>query len=191
MRVQSQLQDKMVTALTTVVQQRLAHAAQQRANGDAHWWRQREAALFAIGTLISSADDGGGGGNVPAGLAAPELLRNVLEQDLQPIDVPPFLRGRALWVAAKLGGALPQGEAAAFLRPSTAGLGPENALPVRIGACRAVASLVGLVGREASEAHLQPVLAALLQLMQTVDQDVLMLVLETTEVRLSMEPPLL
>lgn len=181
--MQSQLGDTMAAAMTTVVQQRLAHAAEQRAKGDTHWWRQREAALFAIGTLISAADGDDDSGGVPQGLAAPELLRNVLENDLTPADVPPFLRGRAFWVAAKLGGALPRGEAAAFLGPATAGLGPHNALPVRIGACRAVARLFGLVGTAESAPHLQPVLAALLQLMQTVEQDVLMLVLETTEVR--------
>jgi importin-9 len=180
--VQQQLEARMSATMNRVIQRRLAEAAQLKAAGNGDWWRLREAVLFAIGTQISLLDDIVSSG-VPSGLDTQGMLRDMLENDLEPADVPPFLRGRALWVAAKLGRGLPRGQAAAFLSPVAVGLGSVSPLPVRIGACRAAAQLFKLVPREDSAAHLPRVLAALVDLMRTVDQDVLLLVMETAEVR--------
>jgi importin-9 len=182
--VQEQLEDTMSEAVNTAVQQRLTEAGQQRAAGDAHWWRLREAALFAVGTqvtLLSSMESSG----VPAGLHVRTVLKDVLQNDLIPDNVPPFLRGRALWVAAQLGRGLPQSKAASFLQPAVAGLGAGNPVPVRVCACRAVAQLFKMCGAGASAPHVQQAMQALVELMRTVDQDVLLLVMETCEVRLA------
>lgn len=106
----------MVVAVNDVGQQRLQEALQLKGAQRERWWRLREAALAAISTQVGRGllgdDDGEDGdnspGHVPAGIDVRAILNSVLEHDLQPRDTPPFLRGRALWVAAKLASALPE-----------------------------------------------------------------------------------
>lgn len=111
----------MVAAVNAVAQQRLQESLQLKAAGRERWWRLREATLAALSTqlgrgLLDDDDDddvvaeGGprGACPVPPGLDVRAILSSVLEHDLRPHDTPPFLRGRALWVAAKLASALPE-----------------------------------------------------------------------------------
>lgn len=174
--------------MNAVVPQRLREADEARAAGSDDWWRLREATLLAIGTQIDLSDDTTGapdGAAVPAGLDVKGMLSNVLTQDLRADNVPPFLRGRALWIAAKLGRGLPRGEASPFLEPAVAGLGASHPLPVRIGACRAIAQLFKMLEPKESARHMDAVISALVGLLGEVQEDVLLLVIETTEVRIS------
>lgn len=114
--LQERYPDEMVAAVNEVAQQRLQEGLQLKAAQHERWWRLREAALAAVSTQLGSGlldddEDGGGGtgaSRVPDGLDVRAILNGVLEHDLRPRDTPPFLRGRALWVAAKLASALPE-----------------------------------------------------------------------------------
>jgi importin-9 len=177
----------------------MQEALQRKAAGDASWWRLREAALTALSTQVSE--------DMPsAGLDTNSILPSILEHDLRSQDTPPFLRGRALWVAAKLisctaprtqGGSPTAnknnvhgyhseatGETAEmFMSPAIECLGGMHEMVVRVCACRAVAQLVPLIPAVRMQSLLPGAYGALLELMNSADQDVLNLVLVTLHVR--------
>lgn len=68
--------------------------------GDAEWWRLREAALLAVGAVAEPILEVQAQQDQPA-LDIPALLHNVLQEDLLTPNAPPFLTGRALWMAAR------------------------------------------------------------------------------------------
>ena len=177
--LQDQLGSEMRACVSSAASQQLAEAQAQRSAGRDGWWRLREAALHALGTLVPSDET-----DVPDGLNVRPVLDNILQNDLAAAQLPPLLQGRALWVAAKLAQGLPQQQAVQLLPHAVAGLGGAHAMPVRICACRAAAQLFRLCDAEASAQHVKPAVAALMELMQSVDPDVLLIVLEATEVRL-------
>jgi hypothetical protein len=72
-----------------------------QAAGDEGWWRLREAALLAVGAVSDPLLEAPGSSDVDFDLAS--FLQNVLHEDLQSPGAPPFLAGRALWVAARCG----------------------------------------------------------------------------------------
>jgi hypothetical protein len=65
------------------------------------------------------------------GIDVPGLLENVLQNDLQPADVHPFVSGRALWIAAKLGAHLPDNQAFPLLDAAVTGLGASNQVRIQ------------------------------------------------------------
>jgi hypothetical protein len=71
-----------------------------QASGDSEWWRLREAALLAVGAVAEPILEVQAQQAQPA-LDIPALLHNVLHQDLIAPNAPPFLTGRALWMAAR------------------------------------------------------------------------------------------
>ena len=71
-----------------------------QASGDSEWWRLREAALLAVGAVAKPILEVQAQQAQPA-LDIPALLHNVLHQDLIAPNAPPFLTGRALWMAAR------------------------------------------------------------------------------------------
>lgn len=79
-----------------------------QAAGDAGWWRPREAALLAVGTcaeVLLAARGAAAAGFAQPGSAAhfdlDGLLASVAAEDLGQPGSPPFLVGRALWLAAR------------------------------------------------------------------------------------------
>ena len=77
-----------------------------QARGEPVWWKLREAALLAVGTVSEPLLEAPGAADSDFDLAS--FLGNVLAEDLQPqapggplLPPPPFLAGRALWVAAR------------------------------------------------------------------------------------------
>ena len=73
-----------------------------QAEGNSEWWRVREAALLAVGAVAEAVLEVQAQQEQPA-LDIPALLHNVLHQDLTTPNTPPFLTGRALWMAARSG----------------------------------------------------------------------------------------
>ena len=71
-----------------------------QASGASEWWRLREAALLAVGAVADSLLEVQAQQQQPP-LDIPALLHNVLQQDLVTPSTPPFLTGRALWMAAR------------------------------------------------------------------------------------------
>ena len=71
-----------------------------QAEGNSEWWRVREATLLAVGAVAEPLMEVQAHQEQPA-LDVPALLHNVLQQDLVNPATPPFLTGRALWMAAR------------------------------------------------------------------------------------------
>lgn len=71
-----------------------------QAEGNSEWWRIREATLLAVGAVAEPMMEVQAQQEQPA-LDVPALLHNVLQQDLIAPNTPPFLTGRALWMAAR------------------------------------------------------------------------------------------
>lgn len=72
-----------------------------QAAGAAGWWRLREASLLAVGAVSEPLLEAPGASDADFNLGA--FLDQVLAQDLQNPSSPPFLVGRALWVASRCG----------------------------------------------------------------------------------------
>ena len=95
-------------ALAEATARRLGESEASRAAGDPAWWKPREATMLAVGTLndaLIETEADAKSANVPAPFSAQHFLRTVMDVDLAPgaeATVPSFLRGRALWVAARL-----------------------------------------------------------------------------------------
>ncbi|KAG2426502.1 hypothetical protein HXX76_011729 [Chlamydomonas incerta] len=153
-------------ALMDAVERRAAEAAAAHAAGQAGWWKLREAALLAAGCCVASFPGGlggdgpggdgfgggGGGGGARQRAAAgalvarlQRLMDEVVTLDLRAGACNPLLVGRALWLAARLQPLLRPDQRPALLQAAAAGLNSPLPPPVKIGACRALASLVGRV----------------------------------------------
>ncbi|KAL4434017.1 hypothetical protein ABPG75_000458 [Micractinium tetrahymenae] len=157
---------------------RLAEAAAARAAGREDWWKLREAALYAVGTVSDQVIElaGASGGRFPLDIGG--LMASILQEDLVP-SAPPFLIGRALWVTSRLAPAIPAEHRAAYMQAAVAGLAAGSPAPAQIGACRALAQLCQKARREELGAVAQPMFAGLCQLLRSSSDEVLHLVLET------------
>lgn len=71
-----------------------------QAGGDSNWWRLREAGLLAVGAVADAVLEVQAQQDQPA-LDIPALLAAVLQEDLRQTGQPPFLVGRALWMASR------------------------------------------------------------------------------------------
>jgi len=77
-----------------------SHGRAPQAAGDAAWWRPREAALLAVGACGEPLLARAGAGFDLAG-----LLRSAADDlGARGAGAPPFLAGRALWLAARCAG---------------------------------------------------------------------------------------
>ena len=130
-----------LAALATAVERRLGESDAARRANDPMWWKIREATLLAVGTLndfIMETESAAKEEGSAAPFSAAQFLSSVLEADLKAgteTTTPAFLRGRALWVAARLAPGAPPaaaGAASSPLRPNNAP-GGANAAPAGIG----------------------------------------------------------
>ncbi|PRW57646.1 importin-9 isoform X1 [Chlorella sorokiniana] len=173
--------------LAAAVAARLQEATAARAAGREDWWKLREAVLYGVGTvsdhLLSLAGSGGRG--LP--LDVPGLMASILRVDLVP-SAPPFLIGRALWVASRLAPAIPAQHRAAYMQAAVAGLAPGSPPAVQIGACRALAQLCEKARPEELVAAAPQMFAGLCQLLQSSTDEILHLVLETLTAALKAAP---
>lgn len=71
-----------------------------QAGGDENWWRLREAALLATGATADVLLEVQAKQQQPS-LDIAALLASVLQRDLLGSGSPPFLVGRALWMASR------------------------------------------------------------------------------------------
>ncbi|KAL0051329.1 hypothetical protein WJX82_005781 [Trebouxia sp. C0006] len=167
-----------VAAVAAAVNTRLQEAAQAKASGDSEWWRLREAALLAVGAVAKPILEVQAQQAQPA-LDIPALLHNVLHQDLIAPNAPPFLTGRALWMAARLSEAVSPEDTAPFLQAAAGGLSPGQAPAVQIGACRAIVHLCQRASGPTLQPHLPQIYQGLGGLLQGSGEDTLHLVLES------------
>ncbi|KAL3142974.1 hypothetical protein ABBQ38_003256 [Trebouxia sp. C0009 RCD-2024] len=167
-----------VAAIAAAVHKRLQEAAQAKAEGNSEWWRIREATLLAVGAVAEPVLEVQAQQDHPA-LDVPALLHNVLQQDLLTPNTPPFLTGRALWMAARLSEAVSNEDSIAFLQAAAGGLAPGQAPPVQIGACRAIVQLSQRTTGASLQPQLPHIYSGLGGLLQGSGEDTLHLVLES------------
>ena len=156
-------------ALSSAARRRLAESEAARAQGNPHWWKAREATMLAVGVVADFAveadaaakEKGAAAGGAPGAFDVNAFLVSVLDRELAEGAANEhagnaFLRGRALWVAAKLAPAAPASAAAAVLRAAVGSLAPSAEAPLRVGACRALAQYVPAAPKEALRPLLGP-----------------------------------
>ena len=174
---------KAVAALWNASNRRLAESISAQQTGDSMWWRPREAALLAVGTMnevvLSSLERAQEKGKPPPfDIAA--FMKTVIENDLHESTAAsaPFLRGRALWVTARLSSGVPTEMADAILRASVSSLAPGLAPPLRIGACRAIAEFLPIAKKEVTTPYIGEIYKGLGNLLVDAGEETLHLILE-------------
>ena len=174
---------KAVAAVATATERRLGESIAARHSGDKLWWRGREAALLAVGTMndtilasIERAREKG----VAAPFDIATFLTTIIDTDLHESTAAsvPFLRGRALWVAARLSREIPPDVANTVLRASVGSLAPNLAAPLRIGACRAIAEFLPIAKKEVTAPYIGDVYTGLGNLLVDAGEETLHLILE-------------
>jgi len=123
----------------------------------------REAAMVALGVLAphimqlttrkctkgstkrSRSMDASDAKTMPSRMEA--ILSCMIKYDLQRAHKSPFLAGRALWAASKLSSLLEPAQADVLLQAACAGIHSSLPPPVRIGACRALVTLLPSISK--------------------------------------------
>ncbi|GBG61529.1 hypothetical protein CBR_g22326 [Chara braunii] len=173
---------KGVSAIQLAVQKRLVEAAAARSAGNAEWWKMREAAILAIGTVSEALLDPpkGSKGSSTGRHAVLALLESLLYEDLGNDGTScPFLRGRALWAASRLSTAVPGNNVVPYLEAAVRGLGHGNPVPIMVGACRALSQFCPKIGPETLRPCLPAIYHGVGSLLQQATEETLHLVLET------------
>ena len=164
-----------LVALAGAVERRLASAETAKRANDPAWWKDREAAMLAVGSMgdhVLEAEAAASEANRAPPFPASAFLASVLATDLKPggggygganggSNAAPgdaFLRGRALWVVSKLAsGGAGAAHAGAALQAATEALRPDLDAPLRVGACRALAQFVPVAPKDALRPFLGPI----------------------------------
>ena len=174
---------KAVAALWNASNRRLAESISAQQTGDSMWWRPREAALLAVGTMnevVLSSLERAQEKCKPAPFDIAAFMKTVIENDLHESTAAsaPFLRGRALWVTARLSSGVPTEMADAILRASVSSLAPGLAPPLRIGACRAIAEFLPIAKKEVTTPYIGEIYKGLGNLLVDAGEETLHLILE-------------
>eukprot|EP00897_Mesotaenium_endlicherianum_P009989 jgi/Mesen1/9018/ME000565S08347 len=132
--------ERALQGIVTAVQRRLHEAAVAKARGQPSYWKLREAAILAIGTVADSFIAHLERGTKVLDVEA--FLNQLLGEDLGPGgEALPFAQARALWATGRFASALAEGKVSPFLEAAVRGLSSTNAGVVKVGACRALARL--------------------------------------------------
>ncbi|CEG01392.1 Armadillo-type fold [Ostreococcus tauri] len=178
---------KCVGALASAAEKRMVESISARQSGDAKWWRAREATLLAVGTLndaiVASAQKARETGK-PAPLDVAAFVKAVIDTDFHESTAlsAPFLRGRALWMCARLSSAVPPAMAETVLSCSVSSMAPDLPPPLRIGACRAMAEFLPLAKREVMAPYVGEIYKGLGGLLVEAGEETIHLILEAMHV---------
>lgn len=174
-----------VQSIVQSVERRISEAAQLRAVGRTDWWKVREAAILAVGTISESIIEV----NTASVFNVEGFLDNILLEDLNPAGMEcSFLYGRALWVAAKLSSVIDARRCEQFLNAAIGGLGPSIPAPIKVSACRALLELLPMSQIQVLRTRMETVLTALCTLMQEASDETLHLALETLQAAIKADP---
>lgn len=147
-------------AIALGVGKRLQESVKQQQSGNRSWWKLREASVLAVGStaeVLINAPQGFDHHQFMAAILQPDLqttgnspaIRRACAQSTQLISThlvdtraaSPFLRGRALWCASQFSHAVAADKSLPFIQAAVASLqSQQDPLPVKICACRALAS---------------------------------------------------
>eukprot|EP01116_Phalansterium_solitarium_P007626 TRINITY_DN2041_c0_g1_i1.p1 TRINITY_DN2041_c0_g1~~TRINITY_DN2041_c0_g1_i1.p1 ORF type:complete len:1043 (+),score=436.17 TRINITY_DN2041_c0_g1_i1:140-3268(+) len=160
-------------ALAAAVARRLDEAAAARARGVPAWWKLREAVVMTLGAVSDELLERPDAFNVKA------FVSTVLVDDINQPDQP-HLKGRAMWAASRFSRAVPEASVPFVTAAVEALQAPQQShpLPVKICACRAVASFCPRDPRLVAP-FLPAIIAGVTSLVEQVSEDTLHLVLDT------------
>ncbi|KAI5081597.1 hypothetical protein GOP47_0001340 [Adiantum capillus-veneris] len=179
-----------VQSIVQSVERRFGEAAQVKASGRAEWWKVREAALLAIGTVSDALlENHVSQMKVETVFNLEGFLDSLLLEDLNPAGFEyPFLYGRALWVASKLSTFIDERRCEQFLKAAVAGLGPNSSAPIRVCACRSLLELLPIAKIQVLHPHMEGVMTSLCNFMQEVSEETLHLTLDTLQTAIKADP---
>lgn len=179
-----------LAAVGEAVQRRIQEAAAARQAGDERWWRLREAALLAAGSVSDRCVElRRKGKHVPPAIDPGTAAAALLETDLAPgSNAPAFVVGRALWLFFRWTPALSPEIRSAALRVGCAALAPGCPPLVQAGACQAVSRLCKGASPEDIQAVAEQAFSGLAQLLPSAEEDSLHLVVETLSSLVKVDP---
>ncbi|KAJ7556791.1 hypothetical protein O6H91_05G098700 [Diphasiastrum complanatum] len=160
-------------------QRRMTEADEAKLVGKRDWWKLREAAILALGTVSDSFLSAKVKGSTSLNVEL--FLDKLLVEDLAAGGDCPFLHGRALWAVAKFSPAVKEEKFEQFLLPAIVGLGKDAPSPIKVGACRALTQLFPRVNSAILRPHLGQIYGALGMLLHEASEEILHLVLETLQ----------
>ena len=136
--------------LAEVVAERFEQSFEEQKNKDENWWRSKEAALLAVGSVSDSLvehDKEARSKNASPAFDCNAFLNEIIRTEFSATPTSnPFLKGRALWAASRLAAAASAEGANMILDASVNALNDQTAqFPVKIGACRSLIAFVPMV----------------------------------------------
>lgn len=174
-----------IQSIMQSVERRISEAAESKARGRDDWWKVREAAILAIGTISESILEV----NTQSFFAMDAFLDSLLQEDLNSAGMKyPFLYGRALWVAAKLSTLIDERRCEQFLNAAIGGLGFNSSAPIKVCACRSLLELLPMSKIQILRPHMETVLTSLCSFMQEASDETLHLTLETLQAAIKADP---
>eukprot|EP01018_Ginkgo_biloba_P014674 Gb_41282 [translate_table: standard] len=169
-----------IDSIIDAVKKRIVEATQAKAAGNADWWKLREAAILAFGSISESLLESQMEESLKSNLEA--FLDDILVQDIGTGVVEyPFLNARAFWAAAKFSPVINQGKREQFVYAAMRILALDVPPPVKVGACRALSQLLPRSNAEILRPHMRNVFSAIADLLKEASDETLHLVLETLE----------
>ncbi|CAI5935172.1 unnamed protein product [Closterium sp. NIES-64] len=153
----AEFKDEAVQGISTAVQRRLGDTVVNPTEHAPAWWKLREAAIFAAGSVADTFLQYEMEGKPVFDSKA--FLDALLLHDLGPNGAVnfPFLYCRCLWAAARFASDAPTEKKVQLLRVAAEALSQDRPLVIRIGACRALSRLAPNMQAE----DLRPVLPAI------------------------------
>ncbi|KAL4185570.1 hypothetical protein AMTRI_Chr10g6660 [Amborella trichopoda] len=168
-----------IKAILEAVQKRSRESSEAKASGAADWWKLREAAIFALGSL-SESFHGEQVDGVTLGFK--DLLEHILTEDVQiRAHEYPFLHARAFWAVAKFSSVVGRRIHEQYLYAAMKAIASDSRSPVIIGACRALSQLLPESSPEIVQPHIMGLLSAVTELLKQASDETLHLVLETLQ----------
>lgn len=166
-----------VESALKAVQQCFQESEQQRSANQEHWWKLKEAAMFALGFI---ADELGEEENK---LDLTQLVATTLIPEMGNNGQAPYIRARAIWCVSHFPpvfekeGAKQLGQT--VLRASLAALQPSEVLPVRMAAAKAIGVLSASLDKEEVAPYVPNALPLMCELLQHATAETLHLSLDT------------
>lgn len=169
-----------IESIINAVNKRIEEATQAKAAGNPDWWKLREAAILAIGSISDSLLEPQYEGNHKFNLEA--FLDNMLSQDIGTgVMEYPFLHARAFSAAAKFSPVIDKGRCEQFVYAAMTVFVLDVPPPVKVGACRALSQLFPRSNTEILRPHIGNLFSAIAALLKEASDETLHLVLETLQ----------
>lgn len=169
-----------IQSIVDAVKKRIGEATEAKAAGNLNWWKLREAAILAFGSISELVDEQQLEGNLKFDIEA--FLDDILAHDIGTgMADYPFLNARAFWAASKFSSVISEGRQEEFVYASMRALASDVPPAVKVGACRALSQLLPRSNTEILRPHMVAVFSAIASLLKEASDETLHLVLEALQ----------